>query len=432
MRRQVKLWLICLIGASLATACGTHSEQGVRVASILGDPVLLKITNGIMADVEKSNPGLKIHLDTIPYNNYQEKISTELAAGDPPDVIFVEANNFVDLYLRGALEDLLPYIQRDGINLKDYYPDVIGRFTRDRHVCLLPQDTAPTGLVYYNKKIFREAGVPYPASDWSWPEPFLSICKKLVKKDASGKISQWAYCEAYPPQFDNFMYSNGGNFVDDVDHPTRFTMDTPQVIEALRFRWDMIHTYHISPSPSELDNFRFGGGGVENMFMNGQIAMMSSGIWHTPKFLEAKGLDFDVAEFPAGPKGLKGWGSGGSGFAMSKTCKNKAQAWKVIKALTSPEILSQLAATGMIQPALIKLSQSEAFLKSPGPAQKAILLQMPQYSHYQPFMANWGEIINGTFGPAMDPVWAGNKTPEKVLPAISKVINQKFFEKKEP
>lgn len=422
------LALIILTGCSRTSSSGTGA-QVIRVVTILGSPELMKITNSVVASIEKRNPGLKIQLDVIPFGDYQQKLTTAFAANDAPDVIFVEVNNFVDLYLRGALEDLLPYIQKDGIDLKMYYPDVMGRFTHDGHVLVLPQDTAPAGLMYYNKKIFREAGVPYPTSDWSWPEPFLSICKKLVKDDAQGRRIRWAYDEAYPISTDNFMFSNGGNFVDNTAHPTRFTMDDPRVIQAVRFRYDMIKKYHVAPSPTEIQSFS-AANSVENMFINGSIAMMCSGIWHTPVFLQAKDLDFDVVSFPSGPTGLRGWMSGGSGFAMNKNCKNKELAWKIIKEFTCPETLTQNASTGMIQPSIISLAQSDVFLKAPGPAHKAVLLDMWKYSHYQPFMSNWGEIMGSNFAPAMDKVWLGDRTPEEVLPEVSKIINQKYFKSK--
>lgn len=157
---------------------------------------------------------------------------------------------------------------------------------------------------------------------------------------------------------------------------------------------------------------------------------MDSGIWHTPQLLKTKDLRFDVVEFPKGPTGLRAWGTGGSGYAICKNSKNKELAWKVIKELTSETSLTRLAATGMIQPALISLAGSDVFAKAPGPEHKGILLDMPKDSIYEPFIANWGEIFYGTLGPAMDPVWLGEKTPEQVLPEVTKRINQKFFKAK--
>jgi ABC-type glycerol-3-phosphate transport system substrate-binding protein len=225
------------------------------------------------------------------------------------------------------------------------------------------------------------------------------------------------------------MYSNGGSYVDDTNHPTRFTADSPAVMEAARFRWDLTHKYHVAPTTSEVQAFGFANS-TQSMFLNGQVAMMVSGVWNVPTFLEKKDLEFDVARFPMSPKGGKGWTTGGSGFAVCSQSKNKELAWKVAKELVSPSALSQLAATGMIQPALMRLSKSEVFLKAPGPAHKAILLDMPQYSHYSPFMANWSELMDSSYTNSMDRVWLGDKTPEEVLPVVTKNINEKYFSKK--
>jgi hypothetical protein len=57
-------------------------------------------------------------------------------------------------------------------------------------------------------------------------------------------------------------------------------------------------------------------------------------------------------------------------------------------------------------------------------------LEMPKYSHYQPFMSNWNEIFYGVLTPAFDPMWLGTKTPDQVIPAVVKSINEKYFSKK--
>ncbi len=428
--KKVISFLGIILLALMPLGC-VRKEQApvVHLAQFLTDPILIAKLSGVVKDIQKRHPEFRIQLDNIPYNEYQQKIMTQMAGGDAPDVIFVEANNFVDLYLRGAFEDLTPYCQKDGIDLKGYYPGVLHRFSPGDKVYAIPQDTAPSGLIFYNRKFFRDAGVPYPQDNWTWPEPFLSICQKLTQKDSAGRITRWAFCDAYSTQYENFLFGNGANYVDNTDHPTRLTLDTPQALEAIQFRWALIKQYHVSPDPSQLQTFSMAEGQM-NMFLQGQVAMLTSGIWQTPRFLEKKDLDFDVVEFPHGPSGTKGWGTGGSGYALSKTSKYKDQAWQVIKEITSADSLSQMTQTGMIQPAQMALAQSDVFLKAPGADHKSILLEMPNYSYYQPFMANWPEIFYGVLTPALDQVWMGTKTPEQVVPDVTRKVNQKYFSNK--
>jgi ABC-type glycerol-3-phosphate transport system substrate-binding protein len=98
---------------------------------------------------------------------YMEKVLTQFAAGDAPDVIFTEVNNFKEFADKGVLVDLMPYIKRDGLDMNDYYRQIIERFTIDGKLYVLPRDIAPICVIYYNKKFFDQAGIPYPKSDWN-------------------------------------------------------------------------------------------------------------------------------------------------------------------------------------------------------------------------------------------------------------------------
>lgn len=428
MRKLLQLLSVAVL---VSIGCGgcVRGPRPVQVAVYTSDPATLKILNDALRAIESRHPGLKIELVNIPYNNFQDKISTMMAGGDAPDVISVEVNNFVELSLRGALLDLTTYFQRDGMKEKDYYPTVFNRFSPGGKIYALPSDLAPFGLVYYNKKLFDEAGLPYPTSKWSWPEPFLSICQKLVKKDANGRIIQWAWGDPYNIQADNFMIDDGGYYMDSETNPTRLTLDSPQALESYDFRWDLIWKYHVSPQPAQIQAFNFGPG-AETLFANGQIAMMPSGIWHTPNFLTHKDLSFDVVEFPWGPHHTRGWGCGGAGYGIWSGCKNKELAWIVLKELVGEETESRLAQTGLIQPALIKVAHSDAFLKSPGPAHKSILLDMPKDAHFGPFVKNWNEVWYSEVGPALDKCWfGGEKKPSEILPKLTAEINRKYFSK---
>lgn len=164
-------WFAFLFLVLFFQAGCSKPPQVVRVAVFTSDPVLIKILLQASKDIEKRYPGMKIKMDNIPYTSYQDKITTEIASGNAPDVISVEVSNFADLYLRGVFEELGPYAQKDGLDMNAYYPSVVKRFSPDGKLYAIPSDTAPFGLVYYNKKLFKEAGIPFPKADWKWPEP---------------------------------------------------------------------------------------------------------------------------------------------------------------------------------------------------------------------------------------------------------------------
>jgi ABC-type glycerol-3-phosphate transport system substrate-binding protein len=79
-----------------------------------------------------------------------------------------------------------------------------------------------------------------------------------------------------------------------------------------------------------------------------------------------------------------------------------------------------------MQPALVKVANSPAFLNAPPPGRK-FLLDMPNHAHYMPFMAGWDELLKTQINPATDRVWYGQKTPEQVFPELIANLNGKFF-----
>lgn len=270
----------CLALLSVVTLNGCSKSGGTKIKiSSWGTPEENQILSDLIADYNKTHPDAQAELVRIPFPDYVTKLLTQVAGGQAPDVIFVEVNNFVDLFLRGALEPLNPYIQADHVDLSAYYPQVVDRFTVDGQTYVIPRDTAPIACIYYNKKAFDEAGVPYPTDDWDWNQ-FVADGKKVMKTDASGKVTRWGFVDDWP-LFDAWVYDAGGSFADNVKHPTKWTFATdPNTLKGIQFRADMMNKYKMMLPPSGLS--AMGGMGTGDMFVNGTVAMFLSGIWKTP------------------------------------------------------------------------------------------------------------------------------------------------------
>jgi multiple sugar transport system substrate-binding protein len=82
------------------------------------------------------------------------------------------------------LADLTPLIERDKWDTSDFIPEVFAIYNVEGKQYGIPFLTTGS-YVYYNMKLFDEAGVPYPPSDWndkSWTwDAFLETAKKLTK-----------------------------------------------------------------------------------------------------------------------------------------------------------------------------------------------------------------------------------------------------------
>jgi len=403
------------------TGCAKKDTGKKIKVSSWGDLQENAILVNLVAGFEKKHPDIKVELQRIPFNEYVTKLLTQMAADMAPDVIFVEVANFVDLYLRNALEPLNEYVQADQFNLGAYYPEVVDRFTVDGKTYVIPRDTAPICVIYYNKKAFDEAKVPYPTDDWDWAQ-FLAISQKLIQKDAAGKVTRWAFIDDWT-MIDPWIYSAGGRWADDIKHPTKWTLaEDPNFVRGVQFRADLMYKYKVMPAPSSLT--AMGGMGSSDLFMNGTTAMFLSGIWKTPRFREIKNFDWDIVMFPKGPSGVRAFGTGGSGYGILSSSKMKKESWELIKYISGEEGAKQLAATGLAQPAIMSVANSPIFLDGQKPMNKKMLLEAVKYVKYSPMAKNSSEVANGIVVPQLDRVWSNQVTAMQAAAALKPLLQR--------
>ena len=163
----------------------------------------------------------------------------------------------------------------------------------DKLTCL-PQNISSL-VVYYNKDLFKEAGVAEPKEGWKWDD-MVAAAKKLTKdSNGDGKAEVYGLgIEASIIRVAPFVWSNGGELVDDDEKPTHFTLDTPEAQDALE-RFLQLHvTDKVTPSDEEVE-----AEDDETRFQNGRMAMVLSSRRATPTFRTIQDFDWDVAALPA-------------------------------------------------------------------------------------------------------------------------------------
>jgi len=393
-------------------SCSGKSTKGTKIrVSYWGDSKEIEIIDSIVKPWDEAHPEISVVLEHIPANQYVDKVLTMIAGGQAPDIIFCEVNNFVNFYVKDVFLPLDDFINSDtSFSIKDFYPEIVQRFTRDGKLYIIPRDIAPFACVFYNKDLFDLEGVPYPKDNWN-TEDLIRIAKKLTKKDQkTGLISQYGF---YGWAWWNWLYAFGGGYVDNFSNPTKIILDSKTSREGLKFYHDLMHVYEVSPRPGATDQ------SGADLFMTGRLAMYSSGIWESPMFRTITAFDWDVVMFPKGPTGKRGFGSGGSGYGISKTSKHPKEAWEVIKCLTDDAGQIKMAEAGLAQPAKISLARSEHFSGHPGkPLNKKMLDEAVRYICYDPFDPNWPEINRMAISPNLDLYFRDEKSLDETLQKI--------------
>ncbi len=370
---------------------------------------------------QAENPGISVRFEHTPYTGYDSKILTRIVGGAAPDVIAAEADYFVTFATRDVYLDLTPLIQTDPeFSTAEFFPKIMDRFTVNSKVLSIPRDVAPFACVFYNMDLFDREGVAYPTDDWTWND-LLAKAKALTKVDKSGRVTQYGF---YGWAWQNFVYGNGGVLVNNPKHPTRSRFSHPRTIEGLQFFSDLINVHKVMPTPMALAN---AGMGIDLMFASGRIAMFLSGIWETPALRQKHSFRWDVAMFPQNPRGIRKFGSGGTGYGILKNTKHPEAAWEIVKALTSESVQAELAGRGLAQPSRIKVAQGEHWAESPlPPANKKMLNEAVNYIMFDPFYRGWREIQSKWIDPKLDLLKAGKITAKEMADELDAQITQQL------
>ena len=142
-----------------------------------------------------THPNVTVKYVTSPFAQHHTKLRTMMAAGTAPDVFYLNPDYQRDFIAAGQLMDLSSMFS-DLWDINDFIPS-----SREKIMVGEGADTKIYGVdvctvgpvLYYNKKMFDEAGVPYPPTkaedQWTWDE-FIQNISKLTKVE-NGQTVQY-------------------------------------------------------------------------------------------------------------------------------------------------------------------------------------------------------------------------------------------------
>jgi ABC-type sugar transport system permease subunit/ABC-type glycerol-3-phosphate transport system substrate-binding protein len=421
LRSWILVWSLLLL-AQIAQAA---PQPIVLRLMYSGDFSSIEVNELMIHQFERLHPGIIIRGErtTAAGTEYVQKLLLEKAAGLTPDVIF-SGDTFSQLAARGLFMNIRPVAEHDPtMSLAAYYPKLLSVFERGNMLYALPHDVAPTGIIYFNKSLFDKAGIPYPDGTWSWdykPHPergnkdFLTVCEKLTHHASTEQDSVYGFGTENPDwTMENFTYSSGADFVDDIYKPTKLLYGDPRVVKAIQLTSDLAQKYDVSPSNVDILS---SGVTSHELFDQGKIAMYMGGIWESERFRpEIKNFDWDVTSFPASPTGSKSIMAAYSGYGISATTAHPKEAWEFLKYLTGPIGQATTAATGVSQPGLMYLANSKVWLDGKRPKHRIVTIEETPGAHYGILYYQWTQIFDQIVDPKLQLVWNGTLTAQEAV-----------------
>lgn len=404
-------------GSEASTEEGAAEEAGDESSTITwamwGSPAEIATHQAVADAFMAEHPEIKIEIYSEPWGDYFTKVQTLWASGDAsqiPDVLFLTP--VMPYAAQGVLENLDPYIEETGYNLDDYWPSLLDLALYEGSVYGFPRDIG-LEVLYYNKDIFDEAGIDYPTDDWTWDD-LRAAAEALTVRDGD-QITRYGLAME-GGKYQRWMGQNGAQLTDDLYNPSACTMDSPESIEAFDFFAGMMND-GIAIRDANLSQ----AGGDAAVFASGQAAMIIQNASRVSAFNQA-GLNYDVAPLPIPADGQRAASAAGAAWTMSAASDNKEAAWTFLNWLQSTDGGQRIyTESGEILPALMSTAKSEAFLGSEQPpanreafiiegesAKPGVIVVIPE----------WNELSGSVISPALEQIWAGEATPEEVLPDL--------------
>lgn len=372
---------------------------------------------------EKTHPKIDVINDPSPDT---QRLLTQLAGDVPPDVMaFYDPQTMRMFAKNDVLLDLGPYVKRYKMPIDKLYPMLSPYVYYDGKIVGVPENCGPY-MVFYNKKLFREAGVPYPKPGWSWNE-CLAVAKKLTKyRIENGRripVQKGLYVTNSDWWFFIWMYG-GKLFSKDGK---RCLMDSPEVKRGIRFWADLRLKYHVMPTVGEAQSMAPTGawGADALLFREGITAMTVSGRWMAIQYREEKDLDWDVTSVPHGKCRVTLLCS--KGYSIPKTCRNKSAALEYLKYRLSKDNQLLVANYGDGIPSLDDPEINDAFKYNPQyPNEKNNQLHLDEMKYaraqeYSPFINSLD--VNTIMYAELDNMWLGEQSPDAACDRIARRIN---------
>jgi multiple sugar transport system substrate-binding protein len=377
-------------------------------------------THLAVADVFMAeHPDIKIETMVEPWNDYFTKVQTLWASGDPsaiPDVLFLWPTP--RYAADGVLENLQPWIEKSGYDLSDYWPALLESAMYEGDVYGLPRDIS-VDVLYYNKDIFDAVGVAYPDDTWTWDD-LLAAAQKLTVVEDSGRVTRYAL-GMEGGKYQDWIGQNRGSILDDMRNPTKCTLTEPAAMQAVKFFADMMDNNY-AMRDANLSQ----AGGDAAVFQSGEVAMIIQNSSRVSAF-NAANMNYDVAVLPIPQGGQRSNAAGGAAWVMSSASTKKDAAWTFLSWLQSSDGGEKLyTESGEIFPALSSTARSDAFLKSgQPPANRQAFLTEAENAKVGNFgyFPEWDELEQSILLPNLQRIWAGEATPEQVLPEICQLVD---------
>ncbi|MBR0218275.1 MAG: sugar ABC transporter substrate-binding protein [Clostridia bacterium] len=379
MKKTLALFLVCAMVLTL-TVSALAEPVTITYAHFSGAGAQEETVKKMIAVFEEKNPDIKVDLQITGFDDYFTKLATTVGGNNAPDVFEMNMENYLAYMLRGACADLTGLVEAD-----NYSAGTLEAVSSAGKLYAVPMSFS-TCVMFYNKALFDQANVAYPTNDWTWADAQAAAeAIKALGDDIWGYYQPITYNEFYKS-----VKGNGGSLLNE-DY-TAFTANSPENVAVLDAMIKRVRgENHVQPTAEEM-----AGRGDWDLFTEGKLGMIITGIWGFPTFTEKCSFDWDIVVEP-------GFAAKSTFFFANVNCVSPSSAKKEAAAKfadamgSDPDIVQLRLDASWELPTIADQTKLSQYLDITPPANRAAVFDSMDFAAAPPALKESGaasEIIN--------------------------------------
>lgn len=290
------LILLCALLAGV-TAYADETEEEKITLHLLHywgendtDPSCRYMKELMEEDFKEAFPNVDLIQETYDNETYKRKIKVAMAADETMDIMFGFGAGFIENYARAGMlvpvEDYIPEFYKEHMDM-----ELQENFIFDGTQYGIGF-TQWMGVLYCNQALFDEVGVEIPQTYEELIDVSKKFCQAGIEPVSCGMMNKW-----HGQQWiNNFTIQLCGAELYKKMARGEVSMNHEAVEQAAQLTADLVEEGVFCSQMLSMNSAE-----AEEMFLNGEAAMIYIGSWYTETAYERLGEDLTVAKMPVIP-----------------------------------------------------------------------------------------------------------------------------------
>jgi multiple sugar transport system substrate-binding protein len=395
------LTLVLVIGAG-------YGQETVRVVFPYYSSATAPFFEAVVEGFEAEYPDIDIELTEVNWDTLLQKLTTDIAGGQAPDVAVIGTRWLTDFVNQGVAEPLEPHLSDDVFDR--FIPAFLGPSELEGATYGLPM-AASARAMFYNSALLDRAGVADPPATW---EEAVEVAQAIKDLDDSvyGFGLQAAEIET-DVYFYYAMWSFGGDI---LEEDGTSGLDAEPAFEAARLYKRMIDEGLTQPGPTAYSREN-----VQDLFKQGRVGFMFSAPFLIGQIEnEAPDLEYGIAPIPSAETQVT-YGVTDS-IMMFADSERKEAAAQFLEYLFRADVHLDFTVAEGFLPVLEGEADSDYFQTND---QLRIFADLLPNAKFAPNIEGWGEVADTTTT-ALQGIYLGDRDVEPALQDAARRIDRQL------